>query len=83
MRATQPIWEPTADDGRRCPMIGHSGLDDHFLDVSVMRQEADKTHGNPYFRCRPERDSQEEPEAGEKLSGILEQLISQGDPALA
>lgn len=34
-------------------MIGHSGLDDHFLDVSVMREEADEMHGNRYFRCRP------------------------------
>lgn len=33
-------------------LLGQSGLCDHFLDVSVMRQEADEMHGNLYFGLR-------------------------------
>jgi hypothetical protein len=41
-------------------LLSRSCLDDHFLEVSVMRQEADEMHGNLYFRFRPEADRQED-----------------------
>ena len=51
--ATRPFPDGHAQHGE-CPVLGHSGLDDHFLHVSVMRQEADMTYGNQHFRRRPD-----------------------------
>ena len=38
-------------------ILGQSDLDDHFLDVPVIRQDADEMYGNLYIRFRPIGDS--------------------------